>query len=199
MKTFTKLEALEHDRPAEAALRWFWNEADGEMGLRSSFPAMVARLECGGATGGKPIMEIGDHRIEAAGRARIISRALGELPERQRRVLCAAYGPYARELPGLGAAAPVAPMTEAAQAAHRASGTDRSIEEWLVRLCARVTSKKPRSSNAAERLAFKAIVGEAQGTLRLAVKAFATTHLALRSRRRLTTGERVPSHEEDDS
>ena len=187
-----KLEAKEHNQSAEADLRWFWNEADGDMGVRSSFPAMVARLECGGATGGRPIMEIADHCLEAAGRARIISRALHELPEHHQRVLGAAFGPCAHELPGLGMAAPVAPMTEAALAAHKASGTDRSIEEWLVRLCARVNSKKARASNAQDRLAFEAIRDEAQASLRRAVNAFDVAHLALRSQRRsrfFTTGQ----------
>lgn len=176
-----KLAQLAIDPRAEADLRWFWTWSQGDMGLRSSFPAMVARLECGGRTGGRPIMDIDERCLEAAARARRISRALELLKARERLALCAAYGPTApaEPLPLLGVAAPVAPMTRAAIDGHRDSNTNRPLEEWLLRLCWRV-QQRTSDALASDRVLVRAIAQEADALLRQAVGAFALARTATR-------------------
>ena len=187
------LAQLAIDPRAEADLRWFYTWSRGDMGLRSSHPAMVARLQVGGRTGGAPIMDIDERRLEAATRARHITRALDLLSDSQVRVLRAAYGPYARELPGLGQAAPVAPLTNSAMHAHAASHTDRCIEEWLVRLCDRVQSgikgtraerRACEATRATDRLTVREIAAESDALLRQAVLAFASARRALGARKK---------------
>jgi hypothetical protein len=170
------------DRRAEADLIWFWAWSDGEMGLRSSFGAMTARLQVGGRTGGRPITDLDERCIEAATRARLISRALELLPGLHRRALRYAYGPDARELPGLGVAAPVALLSPAAMLAYRESRSDRPLEEWLVRLCWRA-HRRQGESPARDRCTVRAIALEANATLARAVQAFASARRSMPSRR----------------
>jgi len=168
------------DSRAEADLRWYWNWSDGDLGLHSSFPAMVARIECGGRTGGAPITDIDERCLEAATRARRIARALELVTERQRRVLFAAFGPGAYLLPGLGRATPVAPLTPAAQQAHLASGSSRSLGEWLVRLCWRLAQADPKAAGAVDHVTIRAIESQAEAMLRDAAGAFASAQCITR-------------------
>ncbi len=167
-----------HETP-EALLRWYWNQSDGDIGLRSSFPAMVARIETGVHVDGPPQMEFAEWAIEAATKARLISRALEETPERYQRILVAAYGPCAFELPVLGALAPLAPMTLAAREAHKASGTDHGIGEWLAGLCALAAKRGRGSAGSGEaRRLVAAIAAESEATRKSALRAFAVVHAA---------------------
>ncbi len=174
---------------AEAELRWFYLWADGEMGLRSNFMAMVAQLESGSAGGGAvaDFEERMFDRLEAAGDARRIRRALEGLTNAQRWILRKVFGPGARRAPGLGSAAPLAPFTAAAILAHRASGTSNSLEEWIYRLgyrCSqpRAVSASPRKTRrAAERattadqMTLEAIRQESEAVLSSALTAFAAS------------------------
>ncbi|MFN7133513.1 MAG: hypothetical protein ACK4N5_15660, partial [Myxococcales bacterium] len=62
----------------ESELRWVFTEADGDIGLRSNFGAMVGLLEIGARSGSsQPLAyEIDPQRIEAAAAERRIRRAL---------------------------------------------------------------------------------------------------------------------------
>jgi hypothetical protein len=125
---------LAHDPRAIADLRWYWSYAAGDLGLKSNFEPMRARLEAGGRTGGAPILELDEKCIDAATRERHIRRALERLTERDRGILRAAFGSSDRDLPAFGRATGVVPMTDAAQLAHWKSRTNRPLEEWLARL-----------------------------------------------------------------
>lgn len=175
------------DTGAERALKWFWQSADGEMGLRSNFGAMVAQLE-GGHTGGGDLDDVEQRmlmRLEAAGRARQIRRAFENVPGAHLWILRAVFGSGARELPALGAVAPLAPYTRAALEAHAASGSDKTIEEWIVRLCHRCatraageTRKKRRAeerATATDRASLDAIRREGEALLRSSLSRFAAS------------------------
>ena len=171
------------DPRSAADLRWYWTWSDGELGMRSSFGPMVARLQCGGRSGGKPITEIDDRVLEAAARARHISRALALLSNRDHVALRAAFGPSApiEPVPGLGLVAPVAPLTRCAWQAHRDSHTDRPIEEWLLRLAHRAAQRGDVA--ACDRVLAREIVAEAEVLLRHAVGAFGSARRAIGIRR----------------
>jgi hypothetical protein len=152
------LADLAVDPRAEADLSWRWTYADGEMGLASNFAPIVARLECGGRTGGKPIIDIPEHQVRAASRARRIDRALEDIGAQRAAVLRACFGPTATQLRGLGFASGVAPLTLAARrawVAYRASisapGPDvpSCLEAWLVRLCDRASRSGARGTDRA--------------------------------------------------
>jgi hypothetical protein len=133
------LAAARPDPRDEADLRWYLNESEGAMGLRSSFGPMVARLEAP-MSHGRPIMELADHQLKAATRARLIRRSLEALAPEHQLVLRSVYlarrdtpaHPDAlrrwRELAGL------VENSEAARAAHRRSRTPRPLAEWLERI-----------------------------------------------------------------
>lgn len=152
-------------------LTWYWTEADGDMGLCSSFGPMLSRLQAGGPTGGALIMEIPDHRLDAATRRRVISRSL-ELLGRGRIVLevCLGRGDYRPEI----GAALAAPMTAAARRAWRSSGSARPIGEWLGRLYQRARHGCGEHP-AADRLLVTTIEREAETLLLDALRAFAAT------------------------
>lgn len=117
----------------EAELRWFFSQADGEMGLRSNFTGIVARIEGGGGTG--VAHHVDTRRLEAAARARRIAAALSSVSKPERTVLFAAYSrePESRLLC-------VMLHTPEAREAHRKSRSTRSLGVWLERLCAAVKS-----------------------------------------------------------
>ena len=182
-----RLADLVVDHGAEGALRWFYTWADGELGMKSNFGAMVAQLE-GGHAGGGSIDDVENRmleRLEAAGKARRIRRAFERLSGPQFWILRTTFGPGARELPGLGVIAPLAPYTVAALRAHAESGTDRTIEEWLVRLCYRCSRtcpcgarKKRRAeekATLADRAALESIRREGEALLRSALSRFAAS------------------------
>lgn len=93
----TRLDPLD-----EADLRWFYNDAEGLMGLRSSLGPMLDRLAEGRVSavqsGTPDLSEVAYH---AATRAKKIQRALDALEPRHRVTLRAALGPG---LPAAGAA-----------------------------------------------------------------------------------------------
>ncbi len=126
-------------RRMEADLSWFWTWSEGEMSAPSNFMAMANAISLGcSVMGGLPKTDIDEGRLNAASRARPISRALAKLGPLDRRVLYAAFGPDAQESPGLGKMALVALLTPLAAKAYRASHTTHTLEEWLLRLAWRV-------------------------------------------------------------
>lgn len=137
-----QLKDLRLSSQDEADLRWFWTESDGALGLRSMFPQQMAQLQLGGGRRGThtPIQREPDRRlVEAATRARLISRALETIHQEHVRVLRSAYGDSVhRPLTVLyGELSELVVRTEAARRAHRKSRTTRSLEDWLVRLVRR--------------------------------------------------------------
>lgn len=154
-------------------LTWFWTEADGDMGLCSSFGPMVAMLQSGGPTGGRPIMEIPEHQLHAATRRRVIARALEQLGEtipEHRSVLetCLGRGGYRPEL----GAALAAPLTTAARRAWRSSASARPIVEWLARLYQRARHGCGEHP-AVDRLLVTTIEREAESLLLEALREYA--------------------------
>lgn len=170
-----RLADLTCDPRDEAELRWRFLWGDGEMSEPSSFPAMVARLEAGGRTGGRPIIDIDPRRLAAAGRVRRIDRVLELLAADQRRVLFAAFGPPSETQPGsplriLGRYPGAALVTGAAVRAWQSSGTDRDLADWLARLCARLSNAK--QATPADRSLVIAIRREADALVLAAMRAY---------------------------
>jgi hypothetical protein len=168
-------------------LVWFFSgESRGDMGERSNFGPMVNRIECGGRTGGRPIMGPDDRCLDAADREWPVLCALRELWRRAPdayRVLRAAYSPTCRQPEHVTAAwgrpvaaepaaalVPVAPMTSTAQRAWLGSGTDKGLDEWLVRLAwrAAMTDADPldRARVAAIRRDAEALLTQAMAAYR---------------------------------
>jgi hypothetical protein len=139
--------------------------------MRSGFPAMVARLEVGGRTGGRPICEIDEHCIEAAERERPIRRALEQLSARDLQVLRAAFCESMRELPAFGRVTGVVPLVTSAQVAWRDSRTAHPFEAWLVRLADRV-ARRSGDHCAADAVLARTIRMEAEHALCAALRAF---------------------------
>jgi hypothetical protein len=152
--------------PIEADLRWVLSgEADGEVsGLCSNFGTMTNSLQRRSEAAlvrdplhtihvstRPPAISAFDcephwHAVEAAGRARLVRRALEAAGDTATAVLRAVYG--VRPAPGgtaFGAAATLAPYAPVAQRAWRRSGTDRGFLEWLVRLSWRVSTGNGRT------------------------------------------------------
>jgi len=163
---------MDSNNPIADALDWYWNWAEGDLGAPSNYMAMVNAISLGRSAGGsRSSTEMDEGRLAMATKARLIARALDRLDAPQRRVLYAAFGPHARELPILGKAAPVAPLTATAQAAHSASRTARPLEEWLVRLTHRA-SERLGAHVEEDRAIAHAIANEANAALSRATRAF---------------------------
>jgi hypothetical protein len=187
-----KLEATAANQPAafpqwlqrvEEDLEWFWNWAEGELDAPSNYSAMINAIRVGPTKGGGQVPDgIDNGRLAAATRVRLITRALERVAPLHQRVLHAAFGPSAHELPLLGKAAPVAPLTTAAQAAHRDSHTTRTIEEYLVRLTHRASNRLGAHVEE-DRATARAITAEANQMLTSAMRAFADAHAVARSTR----------------
>jgi hypothetical protein len=190
MTSTLPLSELAIDPRVEAELRWYFTEADGDMGLRSLFPAMVARLEVGGRTGGRPITEMDDRWLLAASRARRISRALELLaaadlrradapPPADRRVgdvqvLHCAFRAPEQDLPGWGSLTGVLPLSRRALSAWCSSHSTRTFEEWLFRLAWNVARRHGGKSNLPASTALLASIRlDASTMLRGAVQAYA--------------------------
>lgn len=153
-----------------AELVWFLGgEAEGDMGLRSCFPAMVARLMAF-RSGGRPSLDLDDRSVAAAMRARGIARRRESLSERHRMVLLAAYGhrtdPPAEVEPVIG----VALYSELAASAHAISGSDRPLHVWLWRLRERV---RRGAASASERSRLAEILRDSERALAVAEAAYA--------------------------
>ncbi len=85
-------------RPAIAVqneLEWFFQRAESEVGIRSTYDGMVAQLTMGRSTGGniEPVME--ERRREAISRMRRVRTALAATDVQSQRILAAAYDPRA--------------------------------------------------------------------------------------------------------
>ena len=147
------LAMLDADPETEGDLRWLWELADGDLGLRSSFPAMLVQLETGGPPGagcGVIKTELDPRALEAAQRCRELVRALekafgggwratweiavlrrGLAQEEARRL--PALGPYA----GAAVYSPTAVRGWEVYWARLERVTclcPRTLEEWLVRV-----------------------------------------------------------------
>jgi hypothetical protein len=155
----------------ESDLSWYWWWSEGEMGVPSNFVAMANAMRLGPAARGTPTTELDEGKFEAARKARRIGNALRLVEPGLVQVLFAAFGPFACELPVFGVAAPIAPMTSTARNAHRASNTNRCIEDWLVRLAHRA-SKGLGGHVAEDKAIAHAIAAEANGALSRAARAF---------------------------
>jgi len=140
MARMTDLVSLRPSPQDEADLRWFFTEADGEMGLKSTFGGMVHQLQMGGGARGSytPVPREADGRLlEAATRARLISRALEACGREAAAVLREAYSALPVELaelfPAFGELAALVVSTPAADRMWRRSRTNRVKVAWLVR------------------------------------------------------------------
>lgn len=168
------------EHPLKDELGWYWTCSDGELSSPSNYMAMVSAIRLGRASAvSQSATQLPDNRLQAAARARVISRSLSVVGAEDRSVLFAAFGPYARELPVFGAAAPVAALTTAARKAHQDSCSARHIGDWLVRLAWRVS--KRQGNRLAEDLATaSAINAEADQRLRKAIASFNKTRITKR-------------------
>lgn len=165
----------------EAELRWVFTEADGDIGLRSNFGAMVGLLEIGARSGSsQPLAyEIDTDRIEAAAAERRIRRALDEIGRTNAQVLRVQYGPgRAPELQAFGSLAGLALFTDAAIRAHRDSQTTRELPDWLARLSDRVAKKKG-AADPRERM----MVGEIRREAEMLLARASGAYLKARKRR----------------
>ena len=152
-------------------LTWYWNWAEGEVGVPSNYSAMVNAMRGGRRSSGALSREIDEGRFAAATRMRLISRALQRLDPLNHNILFAAFGPHARELPILEKAAPVAVLTKAARSAFQASHTNKSFEEFLLRLVHRA-SNGLGDHVAEDRANAHAIAAEATALLTRAMQAY---------------------------
>jgi hypothetical protein len=154
-------------------LRWHWADATGEMGLRSNFEAMRARIQRAASRGGKPNTDIDERCVEAATREKYIRRALAQVPDHEAIVLVHAFGPGIRELPAFGPTTGVVPLTRVARQAWLSSSTNRSLEDWLARLLVRVHTGRSHDP-AGDAALLKAIRSEAEQMLGCALESYAT-------------------------
>lgn len=181
------LADLRPDPHVEAELRWYYNVAAGEMGMRSGFASMVARIEVGARTSSEPSTEMNPRFVEAASRARLIKKALDQLGEADRRVLLEAYreqvlvDAHGREalqqLAAWGAVAALVALSAEAQHKYRASRTTRPYLEWLARLA------RPTAAGAARTIC-SALRREAETRLARAGRAYAAAARQVRRARR---------------
>lgn len=124
-------------------LRWLFCEAEGALGLRSSFGALVDLALAGVPQGGASVPRgLTDRRLVAAGEERALRCRLGALSGRDREVLYLAYGPqpWPREVRGraYGSWPGVLLVVPAARRAHeRLGGPGLGVGEWLRSLVAR--------------------------------------------------------------
>jgi hypothetical protein len=160
------------EEASAAELRWYWGEAEGDMGVVSNFEAMRACLELGGPTGGKPKLDLDERSLQAATRERHIRRALERLSAHDVSILAHAFAPGTREIPSFGKATGVVPITRVALSSWSSSGTNRGLTEWLARLVVRVHTGK--SNDLARDLALlRAIRWDAERMLVAALRAYA--------------------------
>jgi hypothetical protein len=160
------LEDLRPDGQTEAELRWVFNEADGDMGVRSNFMPMVARIQCPRDAAAVTSYEADWRQVEAASRDKVIRQALERVGGGKARVLELAYTELshdaAQRLEPLGRVAGVVLALPATIAAHAKSQTDRPLVEWLGRIAKRSASVTTRGicaplTREAEALFFDAV------------------------------------------
>ncbi len=116
---------------AEKDLRWYYTRTDTGP-LKSNYGAMIFRIAMGASRrGGHAGAEDGE-MLEAAARAGGVARVLRSLDPDTADLLWRTYGAeWPEELELLGEISALAPATDAAKEAHRASGDERSLDKWL--------------------------------------------------------------------
>lgn len=162
-----------------AELRWLFRDSRGELGLKSNFGGVVARIEGGGP--GSDAHHVDMRRIEAATRARHISKVLDALPKTHFTVLFAAFAWDAdhkllwvmRETP------------EAVEEYGKSRST-RLMRDWLERLCVAARNE----ANYERRRVFARIHAAAEKLLREALNAYARQQNRERSDRLFGEGAR---------
>jgi len=181
--TVLYLQDLRPDPFVERDLRWYYNCADGEMGLRSNYLPMVQQAMEGpkrGTVSCAPPDGFDGHLVAAAQRARFIRRALQRLSRGHQDTLRDAYleqlledaigrdeqGRSAlQQLEAYGALAGLVGLSPTARQEHAGSKTKRPLGEWLERLARPSAGAKPRTICAALRR-------EAEARLAAASKAY---------------------------
>jgi hypothetical protein len=136
-----RLAALRED------LTWFFNAAPGEMGLRSSYPAMIRRLLTPGERGPAATgYELDELALDAARRARRIGRVLELAGADLAEVLRACFTlPVPRKLRPFGCGAALVPHLRVTMEVYRRHRDDEhplELEQWLLRL-PRVAARIP--------------------------------------------------------
>jgi hypothetical protein len=112
-----------------AELRWYFREAEGDMGLRSNYSPMVSRLQ--GVLGGGPLrLELDGRNVAAAGRARRVKAALELLSPVQWWTLGVAFGNAVLPVNLVGLMC----TTKSADEEWRLSRTTRTLPDWVERL-----------------------------------------------------------------
>ncbi len=136
-------------------LLWFFNAAPGEMGLRSSYPAMIRRLLAPGAPGPASTgYELDELALDAARRARRIRQVLEFAGADVTEVLRACFTlPAPRKLRAYGIGAAIVPKLQVTLDAYRAAGDPRPLEDWLLRL-PRVAGRIPKLGQAQAAIVF---------------------------------------------
>jgi hypothetical protein len=115
-------------------LCWYFTRAAAGP-LKSNFGGMVYRLALGRSRAEAPPQDLGDQALEEAARSGAIARVLRALDLETAEVLWRAFGAeWPEELADYGELAALAPLTRAAQEAHRASGNPQALVPWLGRL-----------------------------------------------------------------
>lgn len=81
----------------ERELRWFFQQSEGALGLRSGHESLVNACLGGKNKGSKPVgaarqFQVAQRQLEAADRARRIAHRLSAIAPRDLRTLAAAYG-----------------------------------------------------------------------------------------------------------
>lgn len=74
-------------------IAWALNESEGELGLTSNFRAVAHQIELGVVvSGGVLATSLSDRAVEAAGRERVVRRALARMSGKDVRTLVCMYG-----------------------------------------------------------------------------------------------------------
>lgn len=93
-------------------LRWYWDQAEGDMGIKSNYGSMVACLELGlSHIGGKVCTDVPERCLEAACRERRVRRILARMPPQPRTVLRHYFSAHPWKSTAWGEYAPLAPHT----------------------------------------------------------------------------------------
>ncbi len=153
------------------ALGWYFsNGAESVMGLRSNFNSMVMQLKLCGAGNHNTVPDVEEKWISAASRSRAIRNALEKCTTDQRVALRAAFLDP-RHVEPFGIATGIAPLTDAAHSAWIASGTNRTLTEWLYRLARRCVENRGNPT-IQDRETIQAVQDQANLILLQAVKTF---------------------------
>lgn len=128
------ISMVTHD-PYRADLQYLLlRDYEGDLGVRSSFGAMVSVLESGGHSGRDLTYDLTDDILDAAARLRRLSRRWAALPEAHQRTLRTHYGATRRVLPEWGDLGWLVLSRPLCHAEHADSKTDKHIVAWLSRL-----------------------------------------------------------------